>query len=720
MKKLSSFVTRMTSPLLLTAEDGLAFWQEKVLLNLLLVTVVLGGITYVPSLLLALKENLLIIAIMDSLMYGAVIILFFRRDIPFSIRATGTTLISYILGLVLLATLGPFGAGPVWLFFFPVITGVLLGQRQAFFSLAINLFTLIGLGILIHYHLDDFLVSMNFKVWFLTPENPIEKWVVICLNFMLLNVIAVLSLTTLMKGLQKSISSLAESEKKYRRIYETIPDVYFETNLDAALLEVSPSIEKVTDYTQDELRGRSLLNLYKDLKQREEVIKLLITSGSVRNHEIDFINKNGEVFCCSINAGLIRNDKGQPERVAGVLRDVSVLKILEKEKRELEERLLRSQKMEALGLLAGGVAHDLNNILSGIVTYPELMAMDLAEDDPLRKSLDIIRASGLKAADTVQDLLTLSRRGVIIKDIINFNDMISNFLNSPEYLKIMSFHPLVRVEKDIAAPFPFIRGSMVHLQKSVMNLVSNAAEAQPGGGVIRITTANRSIESPLKGYEQVGAGKYLVLSVSDEGIGIDPEDLKRIFEPFFTKKVMGRSGSGLGMGVVWGTVQDHRGYIDIDSMPGKGTRFDLYFPVSTDMPESYERTFSIEHIRGKGEKILVVDDVMEQRQIAEILLKKLGYEATSVESGEAAVSYLKNNTADLLLLDMIMDPGIDGCETYKRIIAFRPGQKAVIASGFSHTPQVDEALALGAGQYLKKPYTIEKLGRTIRAELIKP
>ncbi len=710
----------MTTPLHLTLEHGITFWQEKVLLTLLLVTVVLGFFTYVPSLALAVQEKLWIIAILDTLMYFFFIMLFLRRDLSYKLRAAGIPLISYVLGLILITTLGPFGAGPVWLFFFPVITGVLLGQRAAFIALGINLLSIIGLGLLIHYHLADFLISMNFKAWYLTPENSIEKWVVIGLNFMLLNVIATLSLTTLLKGLQKSIFAVAESEKKYRRIFETIPDIYFETNLNATLLEVSPSIEKVTFYTQDELKGQSLLNIYKDLNQREETINLLINTGSVKNHEIDFINKNGKPFCGSINAELIRKEDGQPERVIGVLRDISDLKTLEKEKKDLEERLARSQKMEALGLLAGGVAHDLNNILSGIVTYPELLAMDLAPDDPLKKSLDIIRSSGLRAAETVQDLLTLSRRGIITKDILNLNDLVEGFLLTPEYQKIIVFHPHVRVEKNINASLPFIKGSMVHLQKTVLNLISNAAEAQPSGGIIRITTENRYLDSPLKGYNQVETGDYYVLSVEDEGSGIDPEDLKRIFEPFFTKKVMGRSGSGLGMAVVWGTIQDHGGYIDIDSTPGKGTTFDLYFPVSKDVPMSYQEPFSFDHIQGKGEKILIIDDILEQRQIAQLLLQKLGYQTASVASGEEAVSYLKENKADLLLLDMIMEPGMDGCETYKQILSFRPGQKAVIASGFSRTLQVKETLDLGAGQYLKKPYTLEKIGLAVKTELAKP
>ena len=313
MKKLSDVFTQFTTPLHLTLKDGLTFWQEKVLLNLLLVTVILGFFTYIPSFILSLREKLWVIAVVDTLIYVFVLFLFFRKDLPFKFRAAGIPLISYLLGMVLLTTLGPFGAGPVWLFFFPVITGVLMGQRQALQAIVLNFFTLIGIGILIHFRQTDFLLPLNFKPWFLALENPVEKWVVICLNFMLLNVVATLSLTTLFSGLQKSILAVAESEKKYRRIFENIPDVYFETDLEAKVLEVSPSLEKMSLYTRDEIKGQSLFKIYKDLRQREEGIALLTKNGYLKNHEIEFIVKDGRISCCSINAELIRNETGYPE-----------------------------------------------------------------------------------------------------------------------------------------------------------------------------------------------------------------------------------------------------------------------------------------------------------------------------------------------------------------------------------------------------------------------
>jgi len=390
----------------------------------------------------------------------------------------------------------------------------------------------------------------------------------------------------------------------------------------------------------------------------------------------------------------------------------------DEEKRELEERLARSQKMEALGLLAGGVAHDLNNVLSGIVSYPDLLLLDLDEDSPLRKPIITIKESGKKAATIVQDLLDLARRGVTNTEVINLNeDIVSAYLKSPEQKKIKVHHPNVIISTSLAPDLMNIRGASVHLKKVLMNLVANAAEAQPRGGRIFISTENRYVDRPIRGYDNVDEGDYVVLAVEDRGTGIAVDDLNRIFEPFYSKKVMGRSGTGLGMAVVWGTVQDHQGYIDVESTEGKGAVFTLYFPITREEKETAKSNVYIEELFGNGETILVVDDIKEQVEIAFNILQKLGYTVLTATSGEAAVDCLANRSVDLVILDMIMDPGMDGLETYRQIIELRPGQKAIIASGFAENERVRESLSLGVGQYIKKPYTLEKIGLAVKKEL---
>ena len=377
-----------------------------------------------------------------------------------------------------------------------------------------------------------------------------------------------------------------------------------------------------------------------------------------------------------------------------------------------------AKKLEALGTLAGGVAHDLNNILSGVVSYPDLLLLDLDADSPLRAPLLTIKKSGEKAADIVQDLLTLARRGVKSRQVINLNQVIHDFLDSPECDKLLLEQDCIRVETQLDENAINILGSEVHILKSLMNIVSNAVDAMPAGGVVSISTKSRYLDVAYNGSETIPEGEYTILKISDQGIGMPKSDLERIFEPFYTRKVMGRSGTGLGMSVVWGTVKDHDGFIDVTTEEGLGTTFKLYFPITRRESEDFE-TIYIEDYLGQGESILVIDDSKEQRELAMRMMQRLGYSTHMAISGEEALKMMNERVYDLLILDMLMDPGMNGLQTYKKILQIVPNQKAVIASGFAENDMVRETLELGAGSYIKKPYTLENIGLAVRSELDK-
>ena len=383
---------------------------------------------------------------------------------------------------------------------------------------------------------------------------------------------------------------------------------------------------------------------------------------------------------------------------------------------EIQNRLENAEKMEAIGMLAGGVAHDLNNILSGIVSYPDMLLVGRAPDDPMTKSLQTIKKSGERAAAIVQDLLTLARRGVGSEVTLNLNEVINEFMASPEHDDSISTVHGIQFRLKLDNDLLNIRGSAVHLLKILMNLFYNAVEAMPRGGILTIRTENRFLDQELVGYEFIPVGEYATLSVEDTGIGMSPSELKRIFEPFYTNKIMGRSGTGLGMAVVWGSIKDHKGFIDVDSERGKGTLFTLYFPISREaLPEKKE--IMLQSFLGKGQKILVVDDLAEQRILATNILELLGYVVDVASSGEEAVEKCQETEVDLLLLDMIMPGGMDGLATYQKIKSFKQNLKAVIASGFSDSESVRKAQELGAGMYLKKPYTVQSLTQAVYHEL---
>ena len=383
---------------------------------------------------------------------------------------------------------------------------------------------------------------------------------------------------------------------------------------------------------------------------------------------------------------------------------------------ELQNRLKNAQKMEAIGLLAGGVAHDLNNILSGIVSYPDMLLINRPDDDPMSGPLNIIKKSGERAAAIVQDLLTLARRGIGALSALNLNDVVNDFWVSPERSEIIRQAEGVEFKLNLEGTLRNINGSTVHLLKVLMNIFVNGVEAMPGGGRLSISTENQFLDSEYSGFEVIPQGEYAVLRISDTGVGMSVSEVNRIFEPFYTSKIMGRSGTGLGMAVVWGTIKDLSGFIDISSAPGKGTEFVLYFPATREeIPES--SIIDLQSYRGDGQKVLVIDDMEEQRELACRILVLLGYEVQAASSGENAIQMCSGQSFDLLVLDMIMPGGMNGCVTYEKIAAIRPGQRAVIASGFSDNGSVRKAQQLGAGAYIKKPYTVESLARAIFREL---
>jgi len=517
--------------------------------------------------------------------------------------------------------------------------------------------------------------------------------------------------------LRKSEGALRESEEKYRLLIENQTDMVVKVDIEGKFQFISPSYCEMFGKVNEELLGKKFMPFVHedDRETTAKAMEALYYPPHKVSIEQRAMTKDGWKWLSWMDTAVLDENKNVVA-IIGVGRDITERKQTEKILRESEDKLARSKKMESLGLLAGGVAHDLNNLLAGIVSYPELLLMDLPEDSKLRKPIETMQESGHRAAAIVQDLLTMARGAAITKEPLNLNYIVSDYLNSPEFKKLEHFHSTVTLKTKFDRDLLNINGSHVHLRKVVMNLVSNASEAIEGSGNVTISTMNRYVDRPQRGYDDVNIGEYVVLAVSDNGSGISPDDLERIFEPFYTKKVLGRSGTGLGLAVVWNTVQDHKGYIDVTSNE-IGTTFELYFPITRDEISDKNLFIPIKDYKGNGETILVVDDVEIQREISCKMLDTLGYKTKAVSSGEEAVEYLKEHTVDLILLDMIMDPGINGRETYERIIKIHPNQKAIIVSGYAETTDVKKIQKLGAGKYIKKPLTLERLGLVIKEGL---
>jgi PAS domain S-box-containing protein len=516
---------------------------------------------------------------------------------------------------------------------------------------------------------------------------------------------------------KKAEESLRESEEKMRLLVENVPDIIVTIDSDAKILAINRTVSGIPI---SKILGTSAINFaapeFHPLLQK--AIDMAFQNGTSGLLEVPGVMSDKKHVDFELRVVPVKqHDKIEVATL--IATDITERKKIRAEKKDLQERLHRAEKMEAIGLLAGGVAHDLNNILAGIVSYPDLLLHGLPEDSRLRSPLQLIQSAGERAAAVVEDLLTISKTGFVNVTVVNINTIIQEYMQSLDYRKVSGNNPNITFTSKLKNDLLNTMGSEPHLFKAIANLVLNASEAMPGGGTITLSTKNRYVDKPVRGYSDVEIGDYVVLSVADEGQGIKKSDLSRIFEPFYTKKMMGRSGTGLGLAVVWNTIHELHGFIDVKSTAKKGTRFDLYLPATHAAPKEQKEKVNITEYKGKGETVLIIDDDRHQRDIAAEMLLELGYNPVIKSSGEDAVDFMSDNSADILLLDMIMVTGIDGLDTYKRILEFHPHQKAIITSGYSETTRTKKAQKLGAGQYIRKPYNLKTLAVALRSELEK-
>jgi len=513
------------------------------------------------------------------------------------------------------------------------------------------------------------------------------------------------------KELKAEKEALQKSEAKFRSLVETSNDWIWEIDAQACFTYVSPQVETIMGYRPDEVLGKTPFG-FMSQKERNKLAATLTEKMRRREPFIILENaalhKDGHEVVLETSGVPFFDNNGALAGYRGMARDITHRKQDEEEKKKLARRLSQAQRMESIGLMAGGVAHDLNNILAGIVGYPDLLLQELPANSTMQTSLLAIKESGERAALVVADLLTVARGAASSREIHDLHELIDEYLISPEFNRLTSLYPKVRYHQQFRASHPYILCSSVHIKKCLMNLITNATEAIIEEGEVTISTANIDIDTGLARELLLEEGEYIVLKIQDTGPGISRQDVEHIFEPFYTKKVMGKSGTGLGLTVVWNTIRDHQGKITVES-DSRGTSFTLYFPVRHE-PAKSSQTQPVNVMEGQGEHILVIDDDPQLRDIARKMLTTLGYQVDTVQSGEEAVEFVSSQSIDLALIDMIMEPGINGLETYRRLLAIQDGLKAIITSGFSKSDDVTKALNLGAGGYLRKPYSIRQLG----------
>ncbi len=519
--------------------------------------------------------------------------------------------------------------------------------------------------------------------------------------------------------LQESEKWLQKSELRFRSLVESSCDWIWEVNENGVYTYASPQVENILGYKPEEVVGKTMFDLMPP--EEAERISALFKESSEKAEPIitlmnEVLHKEGQRIFLETSGVPFFDETGKVAGYRGVDRDITDRKKAEKQKEKLTAQLHQIKKMESIGLMAGGVAHDLNNILSGIVGYPDLILQDLPKDSKLRKPIEAIQDSGKRAATVVADLLTITKGAASTRETHDLNSLIQEYLDSPECKKLKSLYPLMTLQFQIEDTQLNILCSPVHVKKCLMNLVTNASESIVDDGTVVVFTHHQYIDDAASAEHNMKVGEYVVLGVKDTGPGISNENLNHIFEPFYTKKTIGRSGTGLGLTVVWNTMEDHNGRVFVES-DDNGTCFQLYFPVSKGEESFQPENDKTVTLSGNGEHILVVDDEPYLRDIASQMLRSFGYMVDSVCSGELAVKFVKENPVDLIVIDMLMNPGMNGHQTYKEILKLYPYQKAIITSGFSESADVKATLQLGAGGFIKKPYSKDQLGIAVKKAL---
>ena len=511
-----------------------------------------------------------------------------------------------------------------------------------------------------------------------------------------------------------------ELSKKFALIssmVENCAELALATDLNGRVVYANPAADNFFGFTRGQMLQTTFNELFEIESDRYAQILSDIKDGDSCWLETEAYSKIGAARPFHVTVSPMVSDAVLRGLVV-IATDITERKQLEDQRHNLQEKLKRAEKMESLGILAGGVAHDLNNMLGPLVGYSDLILEQVDSECSLARMMTRIRKSARSAADVIQDLLTLARRGRYAMLPTDLNEVVRAYLDSPGFVKISRDNPEVALNLNLDESIKSICGSFTHLQKVIMNLVINAYDAMSGGGELVIESSQEYVEELKSGQYKLQPGNYVILKVCDTGMGIEQKELDKIFEPYYSKKKMGTSGSGLGLSVVYGIVKDHRGFYDVFSEIDKGTVFILYFPITNEIiKKTLEEKSDLEDRLGGTETILVVDDVEEQREMASEMLVSLGYKVETAKNGREAVQYLKFHSADLVLLDMIMEKDFDGLDTYREIIKIHPGQKVVVVSGFSQTDRVQAILDLGVGQYVKKPYSLAELAEALRLEL---
>ncbi len=512
---------------------------------------------------------------------------------------------------------------------------------------------------------------------------------------------------------ERAEAALQESEERYRHLFDDNPSMYFTLDRDGTVISVNRFGASQLGYSVDELIGQPVLAVFHEEDKaavREQFEKALSNPGRVFRWSFRKIRKDGSVIWVEEFARAIK------QRVLIVCQDITEQKAAEDEHRRLQLQIQHAQKMESLGILAGGVAHDFNNLLTGVLGNAELALLDVPPSSPTRGFLENIEKAALRAADLCKQLLAYSGRGKFVIQPVCLNTVISEMAD----LLRASVTRRVDLRFELADDLPWIEGDPTQMAQIVMNLVSNASEAiGDSHGDIAVSTGAIDCDGDFLRDSFLGKelrpGPYVYVRIADTGCGMDTETLDRIFDPFFTTKFTGR---GLGLAAVLGIVRGHHGTLTIDSEAGRGTTFTVLFPrTASGCTSPPDETDSPANWRGSG-TILIIDDEESARDVGRTVLERIGFDVITARDGAEGVETFRihADAISLVLLDLTM-PVMDGASAIEAIRAIRSDVPVILCSGYDEREAAGRFVGKGLAGFLQKPYQMRDITDRIRSVL---
>jgi PAS domain S-box-containing protein len=531
------------------------------------------------------------------------------------------------------------------------------------------------------------------------------------------------ALSKLLRWRKQTEEELRESEEKFKFLAEKMADIIWTVNLNFQTTYVSPSIEKILGFTPEERKRQTLEEMitpgslkrtqmmFLEELRRDEAGKADPDRSVII--EVEYYRKDGSIVWMENSVKAMRDNSGAIVGMYGVSRDITERKIAEEENTKLQSQLQQVQKMESIGRLAGGIAHDFNNMLGIIVGNTELAMDDVPEWNPARHNLEEIRIASIRARNMVRQIMAFSRQSPQEMKPVRISRIIKESL---ELLR-SSIPKTIEIHQNISSESDTIRADPTQINQVLINLCTNAAHAMgEKGGVLEVSLKNIELdECSAIHYHDLSLGKYIRLTVSDTGHGIEPKIMERIFDPYFTTKGVGE-GSGMGLSVVHGIVKTHGGYFLVNSELGKGTTFQVFFPYIEDEPEP-EIEIAVDIPRGK-ERILFVDDEKAMVDAIQPMIERLGYKVTARTSSIEALEAFRANPDrfDLVITDFTM-PNMTGMELAKEFLKLRSDILIILCTGYSEHINEYKAKASGIRAFLTKPVFLGEIANTIRKVL---